>query len=46
MQAIGFLLVASALLGLSQRVLGGSTRMTLLVVVAGALVVLYVTTLR
>jgi hypothetical protein len=45
-QAIGFLLVASALLGLSRRVLGGSTRMTLLVVVAGALVMLYAVSLR
>jgi len=43
---IAFLIGAAMVLGLSKRVLGGSTRMTLAVVVAAALVGLYVTELR
>lgn len=46
MNCFGFMLAAAMLLGLSRRMLGGSTRMTLLVVVAVALTGLYVTTLR
>jgi len=43
---IAFLVAAAMVLGLSRRVLGGSTRVTLAVVVAAALAGLYVTELR
>jgi len=43
---IPFLVGAGMVLGLSRRLLGGSTRMTLLVVVVVAIVGLYVTDLR
>jgi hypothetical protein len=43
---IAFLVAASMVVGLSRRLLGGSTRMTLVVIVAAALTGLYVTELR
>ncbi len=46
MNVIAFLVAASMVVGLSRRVMGGSTRMTLAVVVAVALAGLYVTELR
>jgi hypothetical protein len=43
---IAFLVAAAMALGLSRRVLGGSNRVTLAVIVATALAGLYVTELR
>jgi hypothetical protein len=43
---IVFLVAGAMVLGLSKRLLGGSTRMTLAMVVATALAGLYVTQLR
>jgi hypothetical protein len=46
MQWIVFLVAVAMLLGLSKRVLGGSTRMSLIVVVSAALGGLFLITLR
>lgn len=46
MELIAFLVAAALVLGLSDRILGGSTRMTLVVVVAVGLVGLFVLKLR
>jgi hypothetical protein len=46
MELIAFLVAAALILGLSDRILGGSTRMTLVVVVAAALLGLFVVKLR
>lgn len=46
MEWIAFLVAAALVLGLSDRVLGGSTRMTLVVVVAAGLLGLFVFKLR
>ena len=46
MNVILYLVVVAMVLGLTNRVLGGSTRMTLAMIVAAALAGLYVTELR